>query len=422
MQIKEVFSEKLGEKYFELEHTSGLKIFVWPKEGYNSTYAIIGTPFGSINNHFTVDSKEVRVPDGIAHYLEHKLFESEDGDAFALYASTGANANAYTSFDKTCYLFSTTNEFKRCLEILLGFVTSPYFTPETVQKEQGIIGQEIKMYEDSPDWRVMFNTLGAMFHNHPVRIDIAGTVETIAEIDAEKLYTCYNSYYNLRNMTLTVVGNVTVEEVIGICDSQLKKTDAVIDVKNHFPEEPYKVKEAYVEQILPVAIPMFNLGFKADASRRFSEQEVAYIDILLFLLASNISPMYRELMDEGLINATFSYEQFEGEGFSSILFGGESRDPRRVEETLKKYINKLRTEGITQEEFENARRAVYGDAMSALNSVSSIANLVEDFSFSGRSVFAYYDAVANATLEDVEKVFEFILDTDNTSLSVVKGG
>ena len=422
MHIKEVCSEKLQEKYFEVEHTSGLRIFVWPKEGYNSTYAIIGTPFGSVNNHFTVNGKEVKVPDGIAHYLEHKLFESEDGDAFALYASTGANANAYTSFDKTCYLFSTTRNFKRCLEILLGFVTNPYFTPETVAKEQGIIGQEIKMYEDSADWRVMFNLLGAMYHNHPVHIDIAGSVDTIAQIDADKLYTCYNSHYNLRNMALTVVGNVSLQEVIDICDEQLKVADEAVDVENHFPDEPTQVKESYVEQILPVAISLFNLGFKASADRRLTEQEIAYADILLFLLASNISPMYRELMDEGLINATFSHELFEGTGFNCVIFGGESRDPKKAEEIIKKYINKVKREGITEEEFENARRAVYGDALSALNSVSSIANLTEDFFFSKRSVFAYYDAVANAQVQDVEAVLKNMLDTENTSLSVIKGG
>lgn len=421
MQIKEVVSEKLQEKYYEIEHSSGLRVFVWPKEGYNSTYAIFGTPFGSIYNHFTVNGKEVRVPDGIAHYLEHKLFESEEGDAFSLYASTGANANAYTSFDKTCYLFSCTDNFKRCLEILLGFVTSPYFTPETVAKEQGIIGQEIKMYDDSADWRVMFNALVGMYHNHPVRIDIAGTVESIAEIDADKLYTCYNTYYNLNNMALTIVGNVSVDEVLEICDKSLKAQEKV-EVESHFPTDPYEVKEKYIEQILPVAIPLFNLGFKADATERLSEQEVAYIDILLFMLASNISPMYRELMDEGLINATFSYEQFEGIGFNSIIFGGESRDPKRVEEIIKKYIDKVKSEGISKDDFENARRAVYGDALAALNSVSSIANLVEDFFFSKRNVFDYYDAVANACVEDVEKILKNILDTENTTLSVVKGG
>lgn len=421
MQIKEIVSKTLNEKYYEIEHTSGLKVFVWPKEGYNSTYAVFGTPFGSIYNYFTVDGKEVRVPDGIAHYLEHKLFESEEGDAFSLYASTGANANAYTSFDKTCYLFSCTDQLERCIEILLGFVTSPYFTAETVQKEQGIIGQEIKMYDDSPDWRVMFNMLSSMYKNHPVRYDIAGTVESIAEIDADKLYTCYNSYYNLGNMALTVVGKVTVEQVVEICDRMLKPCEKV-DVQSHFPQEPYEVTEHYVEQILPVALPLFNLGFKGKADRRLTEKEIAYTDILLFLLASSTSPMYRELMDKGLINASFSYEQFEGPGFNSIFFSGDSRDPKKVEEIIKAYIDKLKAEGISEEDFENARRATYGDALSSLNSVDITANLVEDFFFSGRNVFDYFDAVAGATLQDVEKRLSEILDTANTTLSVVKGG
>ena len=420
MNIKEVVSEKLAEKYYEIEHTSGLRIFVWPKEGYNSTYAIFGTPFGSINNHFTFDGKEVRVPDGIAHYLEHKLFESEEGDAFSLYASTGANANAYTSFDKTCYLFSCTENFERCLEILLGFVTSPYFTAETVLKEQGIIGQEIKMYDDSPDWRVMFNMLSAMYKNHPVRYDIAGTVETIAQIDADKLYTCYNSYYNLGNMALTIVGKVEPEKVIEICDRLIKPCEEV-KVESHFPEEPYEVSKHYVEQILPVTLPLFNLGFKGDGSRRLSEKEIAYTDILLFMLASSTSVMYRELMDKGLINASFGYEQFEGPGFNSIFFSGDSRDPEQVAEIVKKYIDKYKTEGVPEEDFENARRAVYGESVSSLNSVDTTANMVEDFFFSGRNIFEYFDAVASATLQDVEARLKEILDTQNSTLSVVKG-
>lgn len=420
MQIKEVVSEKLNEKYYEIDHPTGLKVFVWPKEGYNSTYAVFGTPFGSIYNHFTAQGKEIKVPDGIAHFLEHKLFESEEGDAFSLYASTGANANAYTSFDKTCYLFSCTENFKRCLEILLGFVTNPYFTAETVQKEQGIIGQEIRMYDDSPDWRVMFNVLRGMYKDHPVKIDIAGTVESIAEITADDLYACYNAYYNLHNMALTIVGKVDLQDVIEICNKELKSCKEV-DVESHFPTDPYEVSERYVEDKLPVAVPLFNLGFKGDASRRLTEQEIAYTDILLFLLASSTSPMYRELMDTGLINASFSYEQFEGPGYNSILFSGESKDPKQVETVIKSYIEKLRTDGISPEEFENARRATYGDALSSLNSVDTTANLTEDFFFCGRNLFTYFDAVANATVKDIENRLRDILDTENTTLSVIVG-
>lgn len=185
--IKEIKSERVGDKYFEINHSSGLKIYIYPKENNSSAYAVFGTKYGSIDNCFKTaeDLEPNAVPAGIAHYLEHKLFESEDGDAFSRYAKTGASANAYTSFDSTCYLFSCTENFYESLEILLDFVQSPYFTEQTVKKEQGIIGQEIRMYDDDPQWRVLFNLLGAMYHNHPVKIDIAGSVESIAKIKPE---------------------------------------------------------------------------------------------------------------------------------------------------------------------------------------------------------------------------------------------
>jgi predicted Zn-dependent peptidase len=189
MRTREIKSERTGERYLEIDHPSGLKIVLYPKEGYTSTYAVFGTKYGSIDRSFkkSGDEKIHEVPAGIAHFLEHKLFESEDGDAFEKYAKTGASANAYTSFDATCYLFSCTENLMESLEILMNFVQNPYFTAQTVEKEQGIIGQEIRMYDDDPQWRVMFNLLGALYHNHPVKIDIAGSVESIAEINADLL-------------------------------------------------------------------------------------------------------------------------------------------------------------------------------------------------------------------------------------------
>ena len=419
MQVKEHVSEKLNEKYYEIEHSSGLRVFIHPKEGYRSTYAIIGTPFGSINTEFALAEGKVRVPDGIAHYLEHKLFESEDGDAFAKYAETGANANAYTSFDKTCYLFNCTEQFEKSLSILLELVTSPYFTEETVAKEQGIIGQEIKMYEDSPEWRVLFNLLGAMYHNHPVKIDIAGSIESIAEITPESLYTCYNSYYNLHNMALSVVGNVEVDEVLKICDKYLKDQKKA-EVESLFPSEPYEIKESFVKQTFPVAVPIFNLGFKLKAQRLHNEDELANLDILLFMLASSTSPMYRELMDKGLINSTFSYEMFEGSGYSAIIFSGESRDPEKVAEIIRAYFDKVKAEGLDEKDFADAKKATYGDALGSLNSVETIANMLEDFYFSKRKIFNYYDAITNATLDKTMNVLKEI-DTRNSALSVIKG-
>ena len=422
VNIKTVECALVKDKYYEIDHPSGLKIFVYPKQGYKSTYAIFGTNYGSVNTRFKVDGgKEITVPDGIAHYLEHKLFESEDGDAFARYAKTGANANAYTSFEKTCYLFSCTEKFEESLEILLDFVQSPYFTPQTVAKEQGIIGQEIKMYDDSPGWRVMFNTLVGMYQKHPVRIDIAGTVESIAEITAEKLYDCYNSFYNLRNMALCVAGNTTVEQVLKIADKMLK-LEPEHTVETIFEDEPYEVAQSVIEQKFPVTIPMFNLGFKERMGKKpLSAAGCAYTDILLCALASQSSPLYNKLLDMELINTTFEFERMEGPSYAAILFGGESRDPEKAAQIIKEYIAEAKKTGIPKEDFERAKRAVYGSTITDFNTNESIANVMIDMYFQGRELFSYVDAIAGATLEDINARLNEILDVDNCTLSIVRG-
>ncbi len=420
MNIKEIKSERIGDSYYKIDHPSGLTIYVYPKEGYNSAYAIFGTRYGSINTKFSVDGGEkISVPDGIAHYLEHKLFESEDGDAFVRYAKTGANANAFTSFEKTCYLFSCTDKFDESIEILLDFVQDPYFTAQTVAKEQGIIGQEIKMYDDSPEWRVMFNMLEGMYKNHPVKIDIAGTVESIAEITAEKLYDVYNVFYNLNNMVLCVSGNITVEQVLRTADKMLKQCKKH-EITNYFEEEPYKVTEPYVEQSFPVSMPIFNLGFKEKADNLLDVKQLAYTDILLAMLASQTSALYRDLLDHNLINSSFSYELFEGPGYCSVIFGGESRAPKQAAEIIKRYIARLKTEGLDKADFEISKKSVYGDAVSGLNSVSSISNVITDYHFSGNELFSYIDAIADASFEDISARFMEILDVNNCTLSVVK--
>ncbi len=419
MNISEVKSILAGESYYRINHSSGLPIYVYPKKGYKSAYAIFGTRYGSINNVFSVDSGEkITVPDGIAHYLEHKLFESEDGDAFVRYAKTGANANAYTSFDKTCYLFSCTGKFDESLEILLDFVQSPYFTAKTVEKEQGIIGQEIKMYDDSPDWRVLFNMLEAMYENHPVKIDIAGTVESIAQITAEKLYEVYNVFYNLNNMVLCVAGNVTVEQVMKIADKMLKPCKKH-EIHCYFQDEPDGVLKPYVEQSFPVSIPLFNLGFKEKPDCCITEKQKACTDILLSMLASPTSTLYRNLMNEGLINTSFSYEPFEGPGFFTIIFSGESREPQKTADRIKEYISDMKKNGLDKEDFEIAKKAIYGGSVSALNSVSTIGNLLIDHHFNDNEIYTYLDEVAKAQFSDVEEMFSHLLDVDNCTLSVI---
>jgi len=232
-------SPQTGDSCIHVKHSSGLDIYICEMKGFSSVEALFGTKYGSINTMFKTkeDTEYTSVPEGIAHFLEHKLFENEDCDVFELYAKTGASANAFTSFDKTCYLFSCSKNYKESLKILLDFVQKPYFTKANVDKEQGIIGQEIKMTNDNPDWRLFFNLLRGMYHSHPVKIDIAGTVESIAEIDADLLYKCYNTFYNLNNMTLSIAGNISADEVLEICDECLRPCEDK-GLETVFPDEP----------------------------------------------------------------------------------------------------------------------------------------------------------------------------------------
>lgn len=423
MEVKKLQSSRVGDAYYEIDHPSGLKLFVYPKENSKSTYAVFGTKYGSVDTCFKrSDETEVcTVPEGIAHFLEHKLFENEDCDAFARYAKTGASANAYTSFDMTCYLFSCTENVYESLEILFDFVQSPYFTEQTVEKEQGIIGQEIRMYDDDPNWRVMFNLLCALYQNHPVRIDIAGTVESIAQITPELLYRCYNTFYNLNNMVMCVVGNVDVEKVCALADKMLKPSAPVI-VEKTFQEEPRAIVKPYVEQKLSVAVPMFQLGFKeAVTAQRKTTQELVQTEILLEILASESSPLFRRLLDAELINeASFSYEYFEGPGYASIIFAGESRDPEQAAKIIREEIQKLKASGVEKSAFLRAQKAIYGRNVAALNSSENIANSMVSLYFAGRELFSYLDTIAQTTLEQVNDALNQQLDETYAALSVVK--
>lgn len=421
MNYTKIENERIGEHYFRMEHPSGLTILVYPKKGFNSIYASMGTKFGSIYSKFRFNGKEITVPDGTAHYLEHKLFESEDGSAFQKYAKTGASANAFTAFDMTCYLFSCTDQFSESLKILIDLMGNPYFTEENVAKEQGIIGQEIKMYDDSPDWRVMMNLLQGMYHVHPINIDIAGTVETIAKITPEVLYECYNSYYNLHNMVMTVVGGADPDEVLKIVESTIKPS-AAVDTELIIPDEPYKVVKSYTEQIMPVAVPMFELGFKEDSMGRYAtNKEMLCTSVLLNAFIGESSELYRKLLNEKLINASFGFEYFEGMGYRSVIMSGETRKPKEAAEMINDAVRELHKNGISREDFEIAKKVVYGKTVSAFDSKQAIASELINSEFTGREIYEALDDMAEMTLEDVNKRLESQLDADNCCLSVVRG-
>lgn len=420
---QELCDPYIGESCFKLIHKTGLTIFVCPKKGYQSGYAVFGTRYGSIDTAFYKDGDDrpTEVPAGIAHYLEHKLFENEDAGAFERYAKTGASANAYTSFDRTAYLFTCTDKLEESLEILLDFVQSPYFTEETVRKEQGIIGQEIRMGEDSPSRQVMFNLLRALYHRHPVRIDIAGTVESIAEITPELLYGCYHTFYNLNNMALAVVGNVTPELVLKVADQTLKPA-ADRRVERAGVEEPAEAAEKRVVRKMPVSAPLFFLGFKdyfPDGKSCRTPGELAATGVLIEVLAGQSSPLYNRLMEQGLINTSFDADYFDGPGYGVWMFGGESSDPDAVAKAICGEIERLRREGVAPADFEAAHRALYGRQVAVLNDVENTGDtLISDF-FAGREPFSAIHASASLTPGAVKKLLDTCLLEHQMALSII---
>ncbi|MEG0979572.1 MAG: pitrilysin family protein [Oscillospiraceae bacterium] len=419
--ITEIKNELLGDSYFKIKHPSGLTIIVFAKPDYTSTYAVFGTNYGSIDTAFKLsESKEiVKIPEGTAHFLEHKLFESEELDAFARYAKTGASANAYTSFDKTCYLFSCSGNFSESLEILLDFVQHPYFTEQTVEKEQGIIGQEIKMYEDEPDWQVLFNLLKIMYHKHPVRIDIAGTVSSISQITDKTLYDCYNTFYNLNNMVLAVAGKTTAEEVLEIADRLLKPSKEMKTERTDF-NEPAEIVEDYYEQKLSVSMPQFTLGFKETYSTPLRNlKERICTSILLELIAGDTSQLYSDLFSQGLINTTFGYEYFTGYGYSAVIFSGESVNPKEVALKIKQEIKKFKQNGIDKTDFQRVRKSLYGRTIMGYNDVDGIANELVSSYFEGYELFDEIDVFQSVTLADVEERFKQQMDESRSALSVI---
>ena len=421
MELQKISGGSVGDFYYTGAHLSGLRVFLYPKEKSSTTYAIFSTKYGSIDSCFQRSDEPApeTVPEGIAHYLEHKLFESEDGDAFQRYAETGASANAYTSFENTSYLFSCTDRLYDSLEILLDFVQSPYFTEETVRKEQGIIGQEIKMYDDDPQWRVMFNYLRAMYHAHPIRQDIAGTVESIAKITPDHLYRCYRTFYNLHNMAFVLAGSFDVDRVCQLLDQMLKPCDPVT-VRRVFPAEPASVARPRVEEALSVALPLFQFGYKLPGTAPRGEKDLAAAEVLLEVLASEASPLFRRLLDSGLVNeSSFASEFFEGEGYATLMFGGESNDPEAVAAAITEELLRLRKEGIDPAAFERSRRSLYGQNLAALNSTASIANAILSLTFKGRELFSYIHALAGITVADVEQ-FLAGLPLEQQVLSIVK--
>ena len=421
--VKTVTNQQLSEKYIEAIHESGLKILICPKPEFATSYALFGTKYGSIDTKFRIKSEPsfTEVPEGIAHFLEHKLFECEEGDAFDRFSKTGGYANAYTSFDRTCYLFSCTERFDENLDILLDFVRHPYFTAETVQKEQGIIGQEIRMYDDDPGWRVFFNLLCSLYKNHPVRIDIAGTVESIAQIDAPLLYKCYETFYNPSNMFLCIAGPVDPDKILAKVDAELAGVKGVEIERGIFSEPAGVMREKFTAE-MPVSIPMFNIGYKEDCSAAPEKplRERVETEIALEIIAGKSSRLYNELLQKGLVNDQFSASYFTGHGYAAEIFEGESSDPQAVCDAIEAELERIRAEGLDSDEFIRAKNALYGKNIMMYNSVERIASALVGAAVEGCGIFDIQRIYDSVTREDIAARIRSQMSAERRAVSVVR--
>lgn len=427
MELKKSYNSITGETLYWGTHPSGLGIYIIPRKEYSGTYAIFGTRYGSVDSEFIVpgETEPVQVPDGIAHYLEHKMFDQPDGsNVFDKFSKYGGNANAFTSFNITAYLFSATSHFEENLETLLDYVQSPYYTDETVAKEQGIIGQEIRMYDDNPGWQLFFNYINCLYNNHPVKKEIAGTVESISHITADYLYKCYNTFYNLSNMSIVITGNADVDRTLEIIEKGIKKNEPFTEpIKKIYPDEPSHIASSYKEKKMAISSPMFMMGFK-DTDVNMSGAELLKknieIQILLRMLLGKGSSIYKKLYDMNLINGTFSvdYTMQPDYGFTSAE--GESKDPEKVYNIILDEIERIGKEGLDKDDFERAKKVMWGKYIRSHNDIEDYAVTFIQMLFMGIDYFNYYDVYKTVTYEETVKRFKQHFRRENAALSVIK--
>lgn len=404
--------EQLNETLYTETLDNGLKVILQPKNDFHKTYALFSTDFGSIDQHFTPlgTDQPVKMPDGIAHFLEHKMFEKEEGDIFHQFSKNGASANAFTSFTKTAYLFSSTSSVKKNIDTLLDFVQEPYFTEETVNKEKGIIGQEIQMYDDNPDWKLIFGLLQNLYPEHPVHIDIAGTVESIDQITADMLYKNYDTFYHPSNMQLFVIGQIEPEETMAwIRENQSAKTFADAEkIDRYFPEEDLKQIVAQGSFEMDVNRSKVILGIRGTKEHPKDLQALRFtigMEFLLKLLFGETSGNYLKLYNDGLIDNSFSFDFSFDRSFDFLTVGSDTKDPDRLIETLKNSLfMAAESPDLNEEHFETVRKRSIGQTLQALNSLEYIAHRFNDQVYGDATVFDIVPLMEDLSLEEVRKL------------------
>ena len=416
--------DRVGERMYREKLENGLTVCVFPKPEFQKGYAFFATNYGGMDVRFCLDGVWTDSPAGVAHYLEHKMFDTKEGNALQDLAANGASPNAFTSSAITGYYFESTEKFEENLRILLSFVSQPWFTQESVDKERGIIGQEIGMIQDNPDWKVFTNLMAALYAHHPIRLSVAGSVESIAQITPDTLYACHKAFYDPANMILCVAGPVEAEKVCDIARDILPKEAGLIAGRDYGPQEPEQAAQSLVEETMAVSTPIFQLGYKGDAPQRGeagARQELLG-ELACEALLGNSTPLYARLYREGLINRNFSYGYEAVPGAAFLAAGGESKDPQAVREAVQQEAERIVREGVDPDLWRRIKKGSYGGKVRSLNSFETLCIGQAQSFFAGSDLLDFpclFDTIEKA---DVENLIAHWVTPERTALSVIRPG
>ena len=413
---------RVGETMYHEKLANGLNVFVFPKPDFQKGYAFFATNYGGNDMRFCLDGEWHDTPAGVAHYLEHKMFDTREGNALQELAANGASPNAFTSNDITGYYFDSTEKFEENLRILLSFVSVPWFTQESVDKERGIIGQEIGMYDDDPDWKVYINLMTALYEHHPIRVNVAGSVESIAKITPETLYACHKAFYDPANMVLCVAGPVDPERICDLAREILPKEAGPIAARDYGGKEKPEAARTLIEERMEVSAPLFQLGWKGDApvdgEARLRQELVG--ELALEALLGNSTPLYARLYREGLINQSFAYGYESSPGCAFLIAGGESRDPEAVRMAVADERDRIGREGVDKALWERVKKGVYGSKVRGLNSFERLCVGQAQSFFAGSHFLRFSEVFDSITKEEAEELIDNWVTEKRAALSVVR--
>ena len=424
--MKVIESLKIKEKAYIEKLENGLTVMIIPKQNTSKKYVIWGTHFGSIDNHFIMPQtgEEVFIPDGVAHFLEHKMFEQPNGtNSLDTLMALGIDANAYTTNDHTAYLFECTNHFYEGLDELMDYVQHPYFTDENVEKEKGIIGQEIRMYDDDPGWQLYVNALDCMYEKNPIKVDIAGTVESISKITPDVLYKCYNTFYHPSNMVMVVCGDFVPEEILEEIKKRMIAKESQGNIKRIYPSKEEKIHMPYKEVEMEVSLPIFAIGYKDNEELKDDREKMVTkhiaIEILLNMIIGKSSDLYKQLYESGDLLAEPDLDYELSDEYAHILISGQSKNPQKIKEKIEETVEKYKKEGLDEQHFNRIKKKIYGDYVVEYNSVGDIARMFLNDKMKQINSFDYIEEYNSVTKEYTQQILKNVFKTENMILSVV---